>query len=100
MLALHLKRWPPDDPNGLITTVVTPPRTLTFANLTYHLRSIILHRGATADGGHYVALMHQPVNNRGEWWLYDDSQRKAATPADLATAASWTSYVCFYEQTL
>ena len=100
VLALHLKRWPPDNPDSLNASVVKPPRTLVFADVTYHLRSVVLHRGATVAGGHYVALMHQPSIGACEWWRYDDAERKAASDADLSTSQTWKSYVCFYEQTM
>ena len=100
VLALHLKRWPPNSPNNLIADVVEPPRTLIFADFTYHLRSVVLHRGATVAQGHYVALMHQPVSAGCHWWRYDDAERKAAGDTDLSTDETWKSYICFYEHTM
>ena len=98
VLALHLKRWPRDPRDGLIASVVEPPQTLAFADLTYCLRSFILHRGSTVKGGHYVAVMHQRCGSKSEWWYYNDALRRAALASDLSTSQEWKSYICFYEQ--
>ena len=97
VLALHLKRWPSDPRDTLDDAVVEPPDSLTFAGFAYRLRSFILHRGATAMQGHYVAVVHQPGAPTSSWWLYNDGLRRAARPTDRSTSRTWKLYICFCE---
>ena len=96
VLVLHLKRWPPGASEGLIDALVEPTPTLQFDDKIYHLRSVILHRGATASSGHYVAVMHQPLGEASQWWHYDDSCRRAVIPRHMTRV--WKTYMCIYEQ--
>ena len=98
VLALHLKRWPSDPRDTLDDAVVEPPDSLTFAGFAYRLRSFILHRGATATQGHYVAVMHQPGTSSSTWWHDNDGLRRTARQTDLSTSRTWKLYICFYEQ--
>ena len=51
---------------------------VTLGPSTYQLRSNILHKGARAASGHYVAVAHHPTPEGQEYWYYNDSVRRAA----------------------
>ena len=77
---------------------------LEFQGQSYRLRSVVVHVGASLDGGHYFTVARHDTNN-GTWWLYNDGERREATPTQVSTVGLRTrrgeamkSYVLFYEK--
>ena len=40
------------------------------APMIYEVLALLIHRGSTADSGHYVAIVKDDIT--GEWWEFDD----------------------------
>jgi ubiquitin C-terminal hydrolase len=54
--------------------------------LKYKLTGILVHSGATAEGGHYFSYIYDPQSHK--WHRYDDSKISEFNPADI-------KYECF-----
>ena len=92
-----------DGPHGINHPVETKD-VLDFQGQLYDLRSVIVHLGTSVQAGHYFTVARHETNT-GTWWLYNDSERKEATPEQVTTTGIWTrsgeqmkSYVLFYEK--
>ena len=92
-----------DGPHGINHPVETKD-VLDFQGQLYDLRSVIVHLGTSVHAGHYFTVARHETNT-GTWWLYNDSERKEATPEQVTTTGIWTrsgeqmkSYVLFYEK--
>ena len=68
----------------------------------YYLRSVVIHLGASAQVGHYVAVVKHATGH-GNWWFYDDARRVQALPEQISTLCSYRhygamhSYIALYE---
>lgn len=51
---------------------VRPDMLLNFGPTSYHLRSVVVHRGIEATSGHYVCYVRRGSDDG--WWLYDDAE--------------------------
>ena len=76
--------------------------TLDCQGTAYVLCSVICHQGDRPDGGHYTCRLHY-ATSAGEWWHYNNSQRRAVRPGEVATTATMPhgperSYNLFYER--
>ena len=82
---------------------VATTEVLEFQGHVYELRSVVVHLGDSVESGHYITLAKHETDT-GSWWLYNDSERKEASPEQVATTVgyrSWTvmkSYILFYEK--
>ena len=92
-----------DGPHGINHPVETKA-VLDFQGQTYDLRSVIGHVGPSIHAGHYFAVARH-VTDTGTWWLYNDAERREATPEQVSTVGPWLrtnvqmkSYVLFYEK--
>ena len=80
---------------------VLPEREIQVQHTKYTLKSVICHLGATTKIGHYTLRMHFPTGS-GDWWFYNDGNRKLAAPHVVATTTPYEgcmqkSYILFYE---
>ena len=83
---------------------VEATQVLDFQGHTYDLCSVVAHLGETVNAGHYVTIAKHATAN-GSWWIYDDSDCRAATPEQVAANSVYArtrqllkSYVLFYEK--
>ena len=60
--------------------------------IQYQVVAIICHEGASHNRGHYVIYIH---NDRGQWWLLNDSTATLVGCIDMAVNAREV-YMCFY----
>ena len=96
VLVLHLLRWTHLGPH---LHAVDACETIQLANSKrYRLCSIICHRETNATISHYTNVC-RCLTSRGEWWYYDNQERRLASRAERRTTAKDRSYVLFYEQT-
>ena len=72
-------------------TLVT--ETISFKGRVYNLCSVVVHLGKSPRSGHYIAIARHTVAN-GQWWLYDDANRREARPDEVATTATYRNYGC------
>ena len=86
-----------------VTHTVATTDVLDFQGQLYDLRSVIVHFSDTMNGGHYIALAKHETDT-GSWWLYNDAERREASPEQVATTEGFRdygpmkSYVLFYEK--
>ena len=98
MLWLQLKRWTYETAvPQLVSHRVDAEEVLTVMEQTYHLRALIVHKGDTAQSGHYYAVSYHSHAD-GCWWLYNDTARRLVRPGDLAAEWGQKLYICFYER--
>lgn len=63
-------------------------------NTEYTLHSIVHHKGAMANAGHYVA----DINTNGEWKRYDDQfVQKLGSKSAVGERSERQSYILFYK---
>ena len=63
----------------------------------YRLCSIVCHQEKYAASGHYTNVC-RCLTSRGEWWCYNNQERRLASCAERRTTATERSDVLFYEQ--
>ena len=85
MLCLKRWEWGRDEP---LAHTVEPLDPLIHGGATYRLRSGVIHLGASADAGHYIAVAKHATPG-DSWWLYDDADRRLATPAQVQASGSY-----------
>ena len=95
-MLIHLKRWT-FDPRTLEDTKIDdaveyPAQYRVSADITYKLKSFIVHRGRV-NAGHYVAFV---LDEQRGWLYYDD----AHPPVSIETsyALKQKPYMLFYER--
>jgi ubiquitin carboxyl-terminal hydrolase 10 len=118
VLILQLKRFTYNKSQQAIVKIkrdVSYPETLTLsphylssflaASLTspptYHLQSIIMHHGTTADGGHYTALCRGEISTpsagrQTQWRHIDDTTINSAVTRAQVLASTSQAYLLFY----
>ena len=92
-----------DGPHG-INHSVEATEALDFQGQPYDLRSVVVHLGPSVHAGHYFAVTRHATDT-GTWWLYNDAERREATPEQISIVGLWPrtgdqmkSYVLFYEK--
>ena len=84
-----LNRWVAEDVRGSrrrprnLLHGVEASREVDFHGAHYDLQSIVIHMGEDAKHGHYVAIAKHATAN-GDWWLYNDPNRRIATDAQIS----------------
>ncbi|KAH8917386.1 cysteine proteinase [Atractiella rhizophila] len=72
------------------------------ANYTgmYELWGIVTHKGASADGGHYVAWTRKSPSNPDEWYCFDDEKVSVVNKDKIASldggGEDHTAYILLY----
>ena len=102
VLLLCLKRWEWGRETPLDHTV-EPSDPLIHGGATYRLCSGVIHLGANARTGHYIAVAKHTTPG-GLWWLYDDADRRLATPEQVRASGVYRGrrmklYLVMYERT-
>ena len=109
VLLLFVDRWVDEDIGGQrrrrrnLLHYVDASREVLFHGSQYDLQSVVIHMGPSPDHGHYVAIVKHATRN-GDWWLYDDSNRRVAKEAQISTVGQrmlqgpMQSYAFFYSK--
>ena len=102
VLILCLKRWATHETPLLHTVLVTD--VITFQGIEYHLRSVIVHLGESAQSGHYITVAKHTTESNS-WWIYDDESRREASVDERSTMGTYfqqnmNSYVITYEKSM
>ena len=102
VLRVQLNRWRRAGGAGAILDHVHPDQEVLFHSARYRLQSVVIHLGNLPRSGHYIACARHATST-GEWWLYNDSIRREATPDEVACTAFFDrdrmkAYVLFYER--
>ena len=83
---------------SLVTTGFEP--TLRLADVVYSLYAVVVHEGAGASSGHYVAYCKYP--SRPQWILFNDAKVSAwsfdAMRQSIERSANRTAYLLFYRR--
>ena len=101
-----LNRWHSPDAEGACLDSIEVNQTVWYQQCEYQLQGAVVHLGPSPDSGHYVAIArHQ--QGREEWWIYDDADRRIATPEQVSTLenpykgyagyGNMQSYIVVYE---
>jgi ubiquitin C-terminal hydrolase len=101
VLCLTLMRW--TGAGDVLMHAVRPDAQITLEGDSYTLRSVVVHMGATKNSGHYVTLARH-VTDQGNWWLYDDEDRREASVEEVNCTTMFKgevmkAYILFYEKT-
>ena len=102
VLCIQLKRWRTHRVEDALLHVVRCDEELRCQGVLYVRRSVVCHMGDTPKRGHYTCRIQYPSPN-GEWWYYNNSERRLATPAELITTtpvrgSMERTYLAFYER--
>ena len=97
---VSLNRW--NNAGAALLHPVEATQELSYQSQTYHLKSVVVHTGASAHSGHYWCVSKHPTPT-GDWWMYNDADRRTATQKQVTTlgthrSQSQQSYVLFYER--
>ena len=100
VLMVSLNRW--NNAGAALLHPVEATQELSYQSQTYHLKSVVVHTGASAHSGHYWCVSKHPTPT-GDWWMCNDADRRIATQKQVATlgthrSQSQQSYVLFYER--
>ena len=101
VLLLCLKRWEWGR-EAPLDHAVEPSDPLIHGGATYRLCSGVIHLGANARAGHYIAVAKHTTPG-GLWWLYDDADRRLATPEQVRASGVYRGrrmklYLVMYER--
>lgn len=84
VLNLHLLRFvfdPKTFKKKKLHTNIKFPHLLTLLNKEYILSAVLIHRGQTANGGHYISHIRDDLKDN--WWTFDD--HKVSPIVELST---------------
>ncbi len=97
VLLIQLKRWSSHRAADVLLHKVHPEATITFADATYNLVSVVSHIGHSAHHGHYTATIKY-TTTQGDWWYYNDAHSSLTiSPADVLRDEEHI-YLALYEK--
>ena len=74
-------------------------RNVAIAGAQFHLRSVVIHAGASLHEGHYWSVVRHGQPENEQWWRYNDAERMPATEHDVDNPRSGGNvYVVMYER--
>ncbi len=96
-LLIQLKRWTSHRAEDALLHQVHPDSTITFADRTYHLVSVVSHIGQSVHHGHYTATIKYPTPE-GDWWHYNDDRSSRTSSPAVYRRSEEHIYLAFYEK--
>ena len=90
---LQLMRFQLD---GKVSCNVNMPLEIRMSSQVYELKSIVVHEGTSAEGGHYTAMLKKTIEGETKWWYASDSHVTSEDTERYKQTALKQGYLYFY----